>query len=77
MPELTKARQGKAVRIVLTRKWCKSCGICVELCPTKVFAAEPATGQAIVAASELCADCGLCELWCPDYAISLERDPLP
>ena len=77
MPELTKARQGRAVRIVLTQKWCKGCGICVELCPTKVFAAEPATGKAIVAASELCADCGLCELWCPDYAISLERDPLP
>ncbi len=73
MPEAIEARKGRQVRIVYTRKWCKSCGICVEMCPTKVYAAEEGTGQAIVAAPELCNGCGLCELYCPDYAISLER----
>ncbi|MHB1134619.1 MAG: 4Fe-4S dicluster domain-containing protein [Chloroflexota bacterium] len=77
MPELTKPRRAGAVRIVLTPRFCKGCGICIELCPTKVFAAEPTTGKALLAAPERCADCGLCELWCPDYAISLEREARP
>jgi 2-oxoglutarate ferredoxin oxidoreductase subunit delta len=74
MPNETKTRRAKGVRIVLTQKWCKGCGICVEMCPTKVFVAEEGTGKAIVAYAERCADCGLCELYCPDYAISLERE---
>ena len=74
MPEVTKARKGKSVRIVLTPRYCKACGICMELCPTKVFGAEPTTGKVLLAAPERCVDCGLCELWCPDFAISLERE---
>ena len=77
MPELTKPRRRPAPSIVLTPKYCKGCGICVELCPTQVFTAEPTTNKALVSAPERCADCGLCELWCPDYAISLEREAQP
>lgn len=73
MPEVTKAKKVKDVRIVLTAQWCKGCGICVEMCPAKVFTAEEGTGKAIVAYPERCTDCGMCELYCPDYAISLER----
>jgi len=76
MPEATRVRKKRQVRIVYTQSWCKGCGICVEMCPARVYAAEEGTGKAIVAAPELCTDCGLCELWCPDYAISLERDGL-
>ena len=75
MPELTKRRP--AVHIVITPKYCKGCGICVELCPAKVFAAEPTTGKVLLAAPERCTACGLCELWCPDYAISLEQEARP
>ncbi|MHB1413896.1 MAG: 4Fe-4S dicluster domain-containing protein [Chloroflexota bacterium] len=74
MPQNTKARKGKSVRIELNQGWCKGCGICVEMCPTDVFGAEEGTGKAFVAAAESCVDCGMCELYCPDYAISLERD---
>lgn len=73
MPEATRARKAGAVRIVMTPQWCKGCGICVELCPAKVFTAEEGTGKAAVTFPEKCSDCGMCELWCPDYAISLER----
>jgi len=73
MPEGTKTRRGRDVRIELTLKWCKGCGICVDMCPAKVFTAEEGTGRAIVAYPERCSDCGLCELYCPDYVISLER----
>ncbi len=74
MPEAARARQRGQVRIVYTAKWCKGCGICVEMCPSDVFASEEGTGKAIVAAPERCSDCGLCELYCPDYALSLERE---
>lgn len=63
----------KRIRIDITERWCKGCGICVELCPTKVFTSAPATGKVILSAPEQCTGCGLCELYCPDYAISLER----
>ncbi|MCL5109977.1 MAG: 4Fe-4S dicluster domain-containing protein [Chloroflexi bacterium] len=74
MPDSVVTRKGQRLRILLTPRYCKGCGICVELCPAKVFGSEPATGKAYLAAVERCVDCGLCELWCPDYAISLERE---
>lgn len=49
---------------------CKKCGVCVELCPLRVYAAN-AEGYPEPANIEKCTKCGLCELWCPDYAVEI------
>lgn len=64
----------RRVRIALREAFCKSCGICVEMCPSHVFATMAGTWKAVVSAAERCTLCGLCELYCPDYAISLEKE---
>ena len=57
--------------IVLNSKWCKSCGLCADFCPKKVFDFE--TGSLpVVARPEDCIGCKQCELKCPDLALKVE-----
>ena len=56
-------------RIVVNRKWCKGCDICVVFCPQATLAMEGE--KAIVCALETCTRCMLCELRCPDFAIEV------
>ncbi len=51
---------------------CKACGICIELCPEKVFDRDK-VGNPVVARPEECTSCLLCELHCPDFAIEVRR----
>jgi 2-oxoglutarate ferredoxin oxidoreductase subunit delta len=51
---------------------CKACGICIALCPTKVFDDDDA-GRPIVSRPQDCTACLLCELHCPDFAIEIRR----
>jgi len=60
-------------KLVLTIDWCKSCGICMEICPRGVLGAEEVTKKVIVIASEACNGCGLCELSCPDYVFTIQE----
>lgn len=57
----------KVSKIIINKKACKRCGICVAFCPKKVFTSE--NGLPIVANLDECTKCKLCELRCPDYAI--------
>lgn len=50
---------------------CKSCGICIALCPSKVFDTD-LQGRPIVARLEECTSCQFCERHCPDFAVELE-----
>ncbi|WP_153726453.1 4Fe-4S binding protein [Heliorestis convoluta] len=50
--------------------WCKGCGICYSLCPTKVLSGND-LGKCVVTAPEKCTRCRICENHCPDYAISV------
>ena len=60
------------VSIVVER--CKSCGFCVEFCPTKVLALSSAFNSKgyhppHVVHPEKCSGCDLCGMYCPDFAI--------
>lgn len=60
------------VSIVVER--CKSCGFCVEFCPTKVLALSSAFNSRgyhppHVVHPEKCSGCDLCGMYCPDFAI--------
>ena len=53
---------------------CKSCGFCVEFCPTKVLALSSAFNSKgyhppHVIHPEKCSGCDLCGMYCPDFAI--------
>ena len=51
---------------------CQACGICIELCPEKVFDADK-LGNPVVTRPQDCSQCLICELHCPDFAIEVKR----
>jgi 2-oxoglutarate ferredoxin oxidoreductase subunit delta len=58
--------------IVINRKWCKNCGICVACCPKKVLALDANKALEVVDI-EACSGCMMCEYRCPDMAIAVIR----
>ncbi|PLX47950.1 MAG: hypothetical protein C0613_12395 [Desulfobulbaceae bacterium] len=69
-------RQGiKLFSQTIYEKWCKSCGICVALCPKNVYEKDERGGPEIARPDD-CIGCRVCELHCPDFAMSIsERYP--
>jgi 2-oxoglutarate ferredoxin oxidoreductase subunit delta len=51
---------------------CKACGVCIDLCPDKVFDRDK-LGYPVLARPDACSQCLLCELHCPDFAIEVRR----
>lgn len=62
-----------SVRLEITPEWCKSCDICVKLCPERCLRLN-AERIAELAQPEKCTGCRLCELLCPDFAIRVHLD---
>ena len=63
----------KARKLVINRRWCKGCGICVAFCPKTVLALDE--DEKVTAPNlERCTYCQLCELRCPDFAIEVVED---
>jgi 2-oxoglutarate ferredoxin oxidoreductase subunit delta len=58
--------------VQLDLELCKACGVCIELCPDKVFDRDK-LGYPTIARPEECSRCLLCELHCPDFAIEVRR----
>jgi 2-oxoglutarate ferredoxin oxidoreductase subunit delta len=54
-------------------RFCKGCGICVELCPKKVLELDELKKIRVVREAD-CSACRQCELRCPDYAIAIVTD---
>jgi 2-oxoglutarate ferredoxin oxidoreductase subunit delta len=50
---------------------CKSCGICLDLCPQGVFDPDTA-GKPVAARLDDCSGCLFCEWHCPEFAIRVE-----
>ena len=59
-------------RIVINNDWCKSCGICVDFCPTDILEID-ISGKLKVKNEDDCISCKLCEMRCPDLAIEIEE----
>jgi len=60
----------KTSEVQINEAWCKSCGVCVAVCPKKVLVLGTFTAQ--VAHPELCIGCRMCENLCPDFAITVQ-----
>ncbi|MBE0615636.1 MAG: 2-oxoacid:acceptor oxidoreductase family protein [Burkholderiales bacterium] len=64
---------GYSVRLEITQQWCKSCDICVKLCPERCLRLNEERVVEL-AQPEKCTGCRLCELLCPDFAIRVHLD---
>jgi indolepyruvate ferredoxin oxidoreductase beta subunit len=62
-----------APRLEITPTWCKSCEICVKLCPERCLTLN-AERIVELASPEKCTGCRLCEWLCPDFAIRVHLD---
>jgi 2-oxoglutarate ferredoxin oxidoreductase subunit delta len=67
---ISQKARGKPVTISLNREFCKSCEICVEICPNRCL--EMNGAYPLVKDINLCSRCMLCELECPDFAIAID-----
>jgi len=70
--------------IIVDRDLCTRCGICSDVCPSKIII--PGDGCSLPLVGEenaaMCLQCGHCEAFCPQEALALnlrpeERMPLP
>lgn len=62
----------KSYKITHYRKWCKNCGICVAVCPKKVYEIDRNDRHAIVHPQD-CIGCQMCVDHCPDFALTVEE----
>ncbi len=60
----------RAVDLQINEAWCKSCDICVKVCPERCLALDERR-IAVLARPDACTGCHLCEWLCPDFAISV------
>ena len=65
--------------VYIDKELCKSCKICISICPKGVFAITHHVnkkGYNYVEAvnEEACVACGQCENSCPDFVIHVEKD---
>ena len=63
-------------RLEIVAEWCKSCDICVKLCPERCLALN-AERIAELVQPDKCTGCRLCEWLCPDFAIRVHLEPVP
>jgi indolepyruvate ferredoxin oxidoreductase beta subunit len=61
------------VRLDINAAWCKSCDICVKMCPERCLRLN-ADRIAELADPDKCTGCRLCEWLCPDFAIRVNLD---
>jgi 2-oxoglutarate ferredoxin oxidoreductase subunit delta len=65
-------------QVVILGEYCKSCGLCLSVCPKQVLQISDKSNQkgyypVEVVRAEQCIGCTLCGLMCPDLAIEIIR----
>ncbi|MDR1741411.1 MAG: ferredoxin family protein [Synergistaceae bacterium] len=64
-------------RVTVREEFCKSCGLCVSVCPAKTLRIadrlNPRGHRPAEQYQEGCTGCALCASVCPDVAISVYR----
>ncbi|MDR1375865.1 MAG: ferredoxin family protein [Synergistaceae bacterium] len=64
-------------RVTVREEFCKSCGLCVEACPSKVLRIaerlNPRGHRPVEQFKDGCVGCALCARICPDVALSVYR----
>lgn len=58
--------------LILTLEWCKSCDICVKVCPERCLILNAEHKVELVDA-DACTGCRICEWLCPDFAIDVKK----
>jgi len=66
----------RQVSLEITEEWCKSCDICVKMCPERCLALNDHQIVELVN-PEACTGCRVCEWLCPDFAIAVHVDAVP
>lgn len=56
--------------VQVDEKRCKGCGICLSMCPQRVFTPDE-RGRVRVSRPERCTGCNICDNLCPDLAITV------
>jgi len=69
-------KEKKLHKVMIKKEYCKRCGICINICPTKVFE-EDERGYPAVKNIEKCTGCKLCETHCPDFAVWVDNEEHP
>ena len=64
-------------KVTVLHEYCKSCGLCVNICPKYVLSIGDSSNAKgyyyVVAAEEKCIGCGLCGTMCPDMALEVYK----
>lgn len=65
--------------VYIDKELCKSCKICINICPKNVFdithhVNKKGYNYVEAAREEDCVQCGQCETSCPDFVIHIEKD---
>jgi 2-oxoglutarate ferredoxin oxidoreductase subunit delta len=65
-------------KVVVVSEYCKSCGLCVQICPKTVLAiGDKANAKGyytvVAARPENCVGCTLCAVVCPDVALEIYK----
>ena len=64
-------------RVEVREDYCKSCGLCVEVCPKKVLRISdrinPKGYRPVEQSQEGCIACALCARVCPDVVLTVYR----
>jgi 2-oxoglutarate ferredoxin oxidoreductase subunit delta len=66
-------------RVLIDEQRCKSCGLCVSVCPAKILVISDRINArgfrpAECVAQDRCISCSFCVLVCPDLAVELRRE---